>query len=312
MSLLKFFHTNRALGFALAWVLAGCSTNAGFGTPVSGPNPVNPNQPYGLSPAPSVSGSIQPLDMRPGAPTEASPFGSPEPSPTPVPNTLYIVGAALRLAYDGSAKEPVKAQRMLELSFALQNTTQNSAKVASVAAYADKIALGTSLVTVKASPGQTSEVAAVALRTGDDPLKYKEVMLTFLDDSKKMIGSVKLEVPPIDNSFTSLDEKHPKGPFSIDSVEISQIGSGQGPHFECTFALTNASATAVSVTELDIKPPKGDPIKLAIPLAVPARSVSGFVSIVVPYNGKSLPSGSYTVSALQNGTTAAKASAVLL
>ncbi|HEV2037426.1 MAG TPA: hypothetical protein VGQ96_02380, partial [Candidatus Eremiobacteraceae bacterium] len=199
-----------------------------------------------------------------------------------------------------------------ELSFALQNTTQNGAKVASVAVYADKATLGTTRVAVTAAAGQTSEVMSVALKTSEDPLKYKDLMLNFLDDSKKMIGSVKLDAPALETIFTSLDEKHPKGLFSIDSVEISHIGGGKSTQFECTFALTNASAAAVSVNEFAIKPPKGDAVKIAIPLGVPARSASGFISIVVPYNGKSLPAGNYSVSALQNGTTAAKASAVLL
>jgi hypothetical protein len=305
-------HPAAATALALAFVVAGCSTNAGFGTPVSGPNPVNGNPVYGSSPGPSVSGSFAPYDERPGGAPVVGPSGSPEPSPTPAPNTLSIIGASLRLAYDGSAKDPVKAQRLLELSFALQNTTQNSAQVASVAAYSDKTALGASKVLVTAKAGQTSEVAAIALKTSDDPVKYKEIMVNFLDDAKKMIGSAKLDVPPIDNSLTALDEKHPKGPFSIDSAEISFIDVGKGPHFECTFAVTNASTTAINVTEFDIKPPKGDPVKLAIPLAVPPRSVSSFISVIVPYNGKSLPSGSYSISAQQNGATAAKASAVLL
>ncbi len=317
MPLFNYLRANRALGLALAWVLAGCSTNAGFGTPVSGPNPVsNQNQPYGqpfgVSPGPSVSGSIPPYFMRQGVSPAPSPQGSPTPTPTPIPNTISIVGPALRLAYDGSAKDPVKAPRVLELSFALQNTTKNSAKVTSVAAYADKTALGSSPVAVSAAPGDISEVAALAIKTSDDPLKYKEVMLNFLDDSKKMIGSVNLDVPPMDTQFTSLDEKHPKGPFSIDSVEISAIAAPKGAHYECTFAVTNASATAVSVTEFDIKPPKGDAVKVAIPLPVPARSVSGFVSIVVPYNGKTVAPGTYTVTAMQNGTPVARATAMLL
>jgi hypothetical protein len=314
MHLMKYFRANPALGLALMLVVAGCSTNAGFGTPVSGPNPVNNPNPYGPQPGPTASGSVMPYEGRPGGIEPiGTPYGSPQPSPTAMPNTISIVGAALRLAYDGSAKDPVKAPRVLELSFALQNTTKNAAKVTSVAAYADKTALGTSPVTLKAAAGQTSEVAAVALKTSDDPMKYKEIMVNFLDDTKKMIGSAKLDVPPQDTSFTSLDEKHPKGPFSIDSAEISSIRIGQGPSFECTFAVTNATSSAVSVTQFEIKPPKGDTVKLTIPLSVPPRSVSGFMSIVVPYTGgKNLPSGSYTIRAVQNGMTAAKASAVLL
>jgi len=309
----------RALGLALAWVLAGCSTNAGFGTPVSGPNPVNNQQPYGqqpygVSPTPMVSGSFQPFTRSLGPPSPV-PSGSvppASPTPTPAPNTLSIVGPALRLAYDGSAKDPTKAPRLLELSFALQNTTQNSAKVTSIVVHAEQTALGESSVAVSAAPGDISPVTTLVLKTTSDPTQYKELLVSFLDDTKKMIGSTKLDVPPMETDFTSLDEKHPKGPLSIDSVEITSIDAGKTPHYDCTFALTNASGNPVAITAFEIKPPKGDSVTVPLQLPVSARSVSGFISIVVPYSGKALPSGSYSVTAMQNVSAAAKATAVLL
>jgi hypothetical protein len=311
-NLSSLFQVLAAIGLALACVLAGCSTNAGFGTPVSGPNPVGPN-PYGPTPFPS--GSEVPFEggmPLPMASEVSSPAGSPSPTPTPPPNTLTIVGASLRLAYDGAARDPVKAQRLLELTFALENTTRNSAKIASVAAFTDKTALGDSSVSVTAPASQTSEVASVVVKTSADPTQYKEIMVHFLDDQKKMIGTQRLDVPPIDTPFTALDEKHPKGWLSIDSAQISPISTSGGPHFECTFAITNASAVAGAITEFDIKPPKGDLIKVAIPANVPARSVTGFVSIVAPYNGKKLPAGSYIITAQQGRVIVARASAVLL
>jgi hypothetical protein len=311
MRLTTWLLENRALGFAIAVALAGCSTNAGFGTPATGPNPVQPyGQPMGVSPTPMISGSA--LPFIPGEEQQYPGAGAATPTPTPAPNSVSIVGPALRLAYDGAAKDPTKAPRMLELSFALQNTTQNQAKVSNVVAHADSTALGTSPISVSAGPGQTSEVVALVLKTSDDPSKYKNVDLSFLDDAKKMVGSAKLDVPAMETQFTSLDDKHPKGPFSIDSLEISSIHVGKSPHFECTFALTNASSTPISVTEFDIKPPKGDTIKVALLLPVPARSVSGFISFVLPYNGQTVPSGNYTVSAMQSVTMAARATAVLL
>ena len=301
----------RALGFAVAIVLAGCSTNAGFGTPATGPNPVQPyGQPMGMSPTPMMTGSAEPFI--PGDGQEFPGAASATATPTPAPNTISIVGPALRLAYDGSAKDPSKAPRMLELSFALENTTQNAAKVSSVVAHAGSSALGTSPISVSASPGQTSEVVALVLKTSDDPAKYKDVDLTFLDDAKKMVGSAKVDVPPMETQFTSLDDKHPKGPFSVDSLEISTINVGKTPHFEVTFALTNPSSAPVSVTEFDIKPPKGDAIKVSLLLPVPARSASGFISFVVPYGGQSVPSGTYTVTAMQTVNMAGRATAVLL
>ena len=143
-------------------------------------------------------------------------------------------------------------------------------------------------------------------------MKYKAILFSFLDGQKKMLGSVKLDVPQPDSSFTGLDVKHPKGPLSIDGAEISPISAGQGAHFECTFAVTNPGVAPASIAEFDIKPPKGSTLKIAIPMVVPARSASGFVSVVVPYNGKSLPSGNYVITARQSGIVLASASAVLL
>jgi hypothetical protein len=312
MRLATWLSENRAIGVAVAIVLAGCSSSSGFGSPAGGPNPVQPyGQPVGASPTPMVSGSGEPF-----IPGQEPPFpqagDAATPTPTPAPNSITIVGPALRLAYDGSAKDPAKAQRMLELSFALENTTQNAAKVSTVVAHAGSTALGTSPIKVSAAPGQTSEVVALALKTSDDPAKYKDVDLSFMDDAKKMVGSAKLDVPPMETQFTPLDEKHPKGPFSVDSLEISSINVGKSPHFECTFALTNATGSPVSVTEFDIKPPKGDTIKVYLLLPVPARSVSGFLSIVLPYNGDAVPSGTYTIIAMQTVNVAGRASAVLL
>ncbi len=295
------------IAIAIIWVLAGCSTNAGFGTPVSGPQPVSNGypQPGVNSPEPVGSGFFNPN-------ATPSPYGSPEPSPTPVPNTLSIVGAALRLAYDGSAKDPTKAPRLVELSFALQNTTQNSAKIATVSAHGDTTAFPDFPISLTAPPNQTSAVASLVVKTSDDPLKYKSILFSFLDGQRKMLGSVKLDVPQPDSTFTGLDVKHPKGPLSIDGAEISPINAGQSVHFECTFAVTNPGAAPASIAEFDIRPPKGNTIKIAIPMVVPARSASGFVSIVVPYNGKNLPSGNYVITAQQSGIVLASASAVLL
>lgn len=306
MRRLKTFRIQPAIGLALAWLLAACSTNAGFGTPVTGPQPLN-EYPQSGSPSPGPTGSGF---FNPNAP--ATPSGSPEPSPTPVPNTLSIVGASLRLAYDGTAKDPVKASRLLELSFALQNTTQNSAKIATVSARADTTPMPDLSVAVSAPANQTSQVASLVVKTPGDPSKYKNILFSFLDGQKKMLASVKLDVPVADSSFTGLDQKHPKGSLSIDGAEVSPISAGQGPHFECTFAVTNPSFTPVSIAEFDIKPPKGNTLKVALPMVLPMRSASGFVSVVVPYNGKSLPAGNYVISAQQNGLVMASASAVLL
>ena len=303
---MRFSHllaTHRMPAIVLAFIVAGCSTNAGFGTPATGPQPVNNGYPQQGGPTgmPNPGGGIEP-----------APTGSPVPSPTPVPNTLSIVGAALRLAYDGTAQDPLKAARLLELSFALQNTTQSAAKITKVSPRAGATAFPDATVSVNAPAGQTSAVASLVLKAPEDLSKNRAPLLIAFLDGQKMIGSSKLDMPVQDASFTGLDDKHPKGALSIDGAEISPISAGQGTTFECTFAVTNPGMLPASISEFDIKPPKGATIKLAIPMVVPLRSASGFISIVVPYNGKTLPSGSYLITAQQNGLVLASASAVLL
>jgi hypothetical protein len=305
------FSASRLPAIVLACILAGCSTNGGFGTPATGPQPVNnyPEQPGGggvVAPAPN--GAPNGGFGNNGMPAVA---GSPAPTPTPVPNTLSIVGAAMRLAYDGSAQDPVKAQRLLELSFALQNTTQNQAKITTVSARAEATAFPQAAVSVTAPANQISPVAWLVLKTPGDPSKYRSLTISFLD-GQKMIASSKLDMPVEDATFTALDDKHPRGPLSIDGAEVSPISAGQGTWFECTFAITNPSTLAAAITEFDIKPPKGAPIRLPIPLVVPLRSASGFISVVVPYSGKTLPPGDYLITAQQGASVLASTSAVLL
>jgi hypothetical protein len=164
---------------------------------------------------------------------------------------------------------------------------------------------------VDAPANQISQVANLVLKTPADPTRYRSVNLSFLD-GQKMVGSATLDMPVEDATFTALDDKHPKGPLSIDGAEISPISAGQGTWFECTFAITNPSMLAATITEFDIKAPKGAPIRLVIPLVVPLRSASGFISMVVPYNGKTLPQGDYVITAQQGATILASTSAVLL
>jgi hypothetical protein len=302
----RFSLSRLLLGLATALVLAACSTNAGFGTPATEPQPVGNGypQPGMTSPGPQAS------EFNPNV--LATPAGSPAPTPTPPPNTLSITGAALRLAYDGTAKDPLKAPQLLELTFALQNTTQTSAQIATVSARSDATSFPDTRVSVTAPANQTSQVASLVVKTPADPDKYKAILFSFLDDQKRLIGSAKLDVPAPDQSFTSLDPKHPKGPLSIDGAEVSPISFGQGVFFECTFAITNPSAAPAAISEFDIKPPKGQVIRMMIPMVVPMRSASGFISMVLQYDGKTLPAGSYSISAQQNGVTLASTSAVLL
>ncbi len=289
-----------------ACTLAACSTNAGFGTPVSEPNPVAPYPQAAVSAPPG-----QPQVASNGT-APASPAASPAPTPTPVPNTLSITGTSLRLAYDGAAKGPLTAPRLVEVSFALQNTTSAPATVRLVRVQADTANLPDIPVKVTAAPGQTSAVALLAFATPLDPAKYKAIVLTFLDDRKKVVGTAHLEIPAQEAAFTALDEKHPQGVPSIDSAEVSPISNGPGPRFEVTFALTNPSQTPLSVTELEVKPPQGDVVRVPLSLDLPMRVTSGFLSVVLPYRGKSLPAGTYAITARERDGQSLQASAVLL
>ncbi|MBC5806714.1 MAG: hypothetical protein DLM53_05155 [Candidatus Eremiobacter antarcticus] len=305
---------------AFALCMTACSTNAGFGTPSSGAPPLNNGYPQngamplpsGASPLPSgaVSG---PYNLGPnGGPGQPQAGSSPAAMPSALPDTVSIAGATLHLAYDGAATDPMKAARILEVSFALQNTTSSAKKVSSISVASDTGVLGTRKISVSASPNQMSAVALVTVRTSDDPRKFKQLKVDFLNDAGKSIASSTLDVPVIDQSVTPLDEHHPKGDVSIDSVDVSRVDANMGQKYEVTFAVTNPTNAQVSITHLAIAPPKGAVARVVLPLNIAARSVSSFVSVVLPYNGKSLPAGSYTVSAMKNSTTVAKASSSLL
>jgi len=304
-----------AAAIALSVMLGSCSTNAGFGTPASAPNPVGPGAGYpnGVVTSPLPSGSILPTgSVAPGASTEATPTPSPLATASPIPNTLTIEGASLHLAYDGAAADPVRAPRLLELAFALQNTMKKPEKIADIKVKADTGVVGEQAVAVVAPANQTSQAAFVTLKLADDPLKYRQLKIDFIDDAKKVVSTQTLDVPQQDFSFTPLGDHHPKGGVSIDSVEISRVDGPSGLHYECTFALTNAGPAPAQISHFSITPPKNGSAKVAIGLTVPPRSTSGFVSIVLPLSGKTLPAGTYNVMAMQDKATVAKASAILL
>lgn len=243
---------------------------------------------------------------------DQQPAPSPVPTATPMPNTLTIEGASLHLAYDAAAPDPVKAPRLLELAFALQNTTKKAEKITSVKLESDKIPVGDTAVAVNAPANQTSQAALVTVKVADSPGKYKQLTIDFLDAANKTISTQTLDVPQQDFSFNPLGEKHPKGGVTIDSVEVSRVAGATGLHYDCTFALTNAGATPAGITGFTVAPPKGPSVTIPMTLSVPPRSTSGFVSFVVPFSGKSLPTGTYTVTAMQNKTTVAKGVSSLL
>lgn len=282
---------------AVAALCVACSQNAGFGAPpVPGPPAPGPQ-------ATNVSGSPGPA----GATSSASPGAVSD-------QALTIVSATGRYAYDGSETDPVKAMRFIELAYALKNPTAKAVTISklSVASDADA-AIGDMKLSVTVAPGGTTDVALAAFKAKKELQFLKSVTMTFADDHGKTLAVGTAELPPADMPYVPLDEKDPKGGTSVDGVEVSSVlVAGSGLHYEATFALTNAAMTKVDLDGFSIAPPKSPSVKVNIPLTIPPRTTTGFISIVLPFKGKSLPDGDYSINAVNGSATLAKASGALL
>ena len=295
--------TSAAFGLSLA--LFACSQNTGFGNPAPNSFP-----PPGAGPN-GENGTLVP-------PSSASPFnaGSPQPasSQTPQVTPLSVDSLSLRLAYDGAASDLNKAKRILDFSVALKNPTNGALSVAKAAAFADGNAIADTRFSLSAPANQTSSVALFALRPTADLKKAKSVTVNFTDDSGKLlaVGTADLAQPaPV--QITPLDDKHPAGGPTIDGIEITRVlDAARGPQYECTFALTNAGGAKISVSSFTVAPPKGESVKINLPIDLPARSTTGFITFLLPYHGKSLPDGKYSVTAFGGGGPIAAGSGPLL
>jgi len=330
----------RNLAIILSVLAAACSSNPGFGGggvggglpgPNSAPNGVNPQGVAGQS-----AGS---------APPSAAPGASALPAASST--GIDVAGAMARLAFDGSTSDPNKASKILILTFSLKNNTARSISVRKLsitsagdlrspaalaksanaanptnlavrigdkrAAAAATPAPQTAAVALDVGSGKTSEVRIVGVTASPDIAAYSQVNVNFLPDKGAPIASTKLDVAPADVSFTPLDEKAPKGGTTIDSVEIGGLDMpGPGPHYKATFAVTNASAQRSSFDQIVIKPPSGLAVKIALPIDMPPRTTTSFITIVAPFTGKALPAGSYAVQALYHGVTIASGSGDIL
>jgi len=227
---------------------------------------------------------------------------------------LIIVSATGRYAYDGSETDPVKAMRFVELAYALKNSTSKAITIAKLSVASDSgTAVGDMKLSVTVAPGATTDVALAAFKSKKELQYLKSVTMTFIDDKGGTLAVGTADLPPIDMPYVPLDEKDPKGGTTVDGVEVSsvQLASG-GPHYEVTFALTNASATKVDLDGFSIAPPKSSALKVNVPLTIPARTTTGFISLVLPFKGKSLPDGDYSINAVNGTATVAKASGALL
>lgn len=283
---------------AAAALFAACSSNAGFGgaPPYQGGGP----QPNGTPP----NGSV------------ASPFGDETAEPTDTPNTpLSVDSANARLAYDGYPADPVKAPRLVEVTFALSNPQQTPQPVSDVGIAADTAKAQHVGLSLEALADQDTVETLVAVAPPKDYSKTKQLNLTFTDKGT-LLAQDTIDFPTTsDATMTPLDKKTPAGGLTIDDVAVSQIAApGSGLHYDVTFSATNAGTSDASIAYFTIAPPKSDPVKIAIPLKIPARTGMSPISIVMPYSGKSktLPTGTYTVTASDGKNALAQGTGPLL
>ncbi|MBV8082939.1 MAG: hypothetical protein JOY86_08210 [Candidatus Eremiobacteraeota bacterium] len=285
---------------AAAALFTACSQNAGFAPPPV-PGPVAP----GPQSSGAVNGSALPVGAN-GA--NASPGSSPAAS------ALTLVSATGRYAYDGSDTDPTKAPRYVELAFAVKNATSKPITIAKISVASDAgAAIGDSKLSITLTPGSTSDVTLVAFKMKKEAPFAKAATMTFLDDAGKTLISGNADLPPTDLPFVPLDPKDPKGGTSVDGVEVSPVVvAGGAPHYEITFALTNAADTKVDIDAFSLGPTKASLVKAAIPVTIPERTTTGFISIIMPFKGKTLPDGDYAVNAMSGTATVAKATGAML
>jgi hypothetical protein len=283
----------------LAVASSACSANGGFGSP----NPMPPQQAY---PGQPVGATTLPSGASP------NPFVSPGPSSSP--DTIYLSSNVLRAAYDGSAADPVKAARLLEITFGFTNPTQDPDTLSTLTVATDGDPAGRRLgMTVKIPAGKSSDISVVAVSLKQEFAKVKHVSLTFDNPDGDNLATATIDPPALTFVFTPLDKKVPTGALSIDGIDFSHVdGPGSGLHYECTFGLTNASGAKVSIDNFTVTPPKGSPVTVPVPVDVPARTSSSLLTIVFPYSGKSLPAGKYTVTANAANNPLAQATTGLL
>jgi hypothetical protein len=299
-----------ALAVLLAFsAIAGCSSGAGFGSP----------PPY--PPAPQAGSTVQP--------GSSGQNGNEGPDSSPTPETpLSVDSATARFAYDASAADPVKASRLVEVTFALASTLASPMPVPNVAIAADKAPAVNIPLTLTAAPGQDTVETMVAVASPKDDTDTKSLELTFGDGKKLVLAGDTIDYPDHDDpAMTPLDDKVKAGGVSLDDVAITPLLSPIGGlHFDLTFSITNASKKDANIAAFTVIPPKeppakqGDqpqayPVRFVIPIDVTARSSMDPMSVVIPYYGKAktLPSGTYDLVATdKSGNSIAQNSGPLL
>ncbi|MDQ2818566.1 MAG: hypothetical protein M3T49_10235 [Candidatus Eremiobacteraeota bacterium] len=217
------------------------------------------------------------------------------------------------MALDPSAKQ---ADRLIDVAFALKNPGTKPWTVRSVSLSADGKPLGSSPLAISALPGQTTQVWAAAIQLGreQDPAKFAHLDLLFADDHGKALARSTVDAPRVGTLFAPLDESHPAGPATLDSMDVERVeGFGRRPHFEVSFAVANPGKDKLTVAKITIAPPKGRSEDAQLNLEVPPRTATGVLTVVLPYPGKTLPLGKYAASIVgPSGSVIAKASADLI
>ena len=293
-----------AAAMIAAAFLAACSSNAGFGG-------APPYQNSGPNPTPFAGGGTPFV----GAAT------SPEPGETPT-TPLTVDSSSARLAYDAYAADPVKAPRLVEITFALNNPEATPMPVGDVAIAPDNAPTSHVALALQALPQQDTVETLVAIAPPKDPSKTKQIKLTFGDGKGATLASSTVDYPTaVDPTMTQLDKKRPSGALTIDDISITAISAPRpGLHYDLTFSATNASQNDAAIAYFTVTPPKSGPsdvpapVKIAVPIKLPARTEMSAISIVVPYptKAKTLPSGKYVVEASDGKSTLAQGSGPLL
>ena len=281
----------------LAIASSACSANGGFG-----------------SPAPPVPQNGQLGPQAYTSPGEPNPLSSVSPGPTTSPTTIYLSSSVVRAAYDGSAADPVKANRLLEIAFGFKNPTEDPDSFATltVAADDDKIGIRTNL-TLAIPPNKASDVAVAAIALKPDMAKIKRLTMTFENVDGDELATATPSPPPIALTYTPLDDKQPAGALTIVGLDFARVtGPGSGLHYECTFGLVNASGSKVVIDGFTVTPPKGALVQVAISVSVAPRTSTSLMTIILRFDGKSLPAGKYSVTANAANTALAQATAGLL
>ncbi|HKW45155.1 MAG TPA: hypothetical protein VJN22_05810 [Candidatus Eremiobacteraceae bacterium] len=248
------------------------------------------------------------------APTSPNPFSSVSPGPTTSPDTIYLSSTVLRAAYDGSASDPVKASRLLEITFGFKNPTADADTLSTYTVAVDDDPAGhRNGLSLSIPAGKSSDVAVAAVSLKQDLAKVKHLTLSFANIDGDEIATTTLPPPSLTMTFTPLDDKQPSGALSIVGIDFSHVtGPGSGLHYECTFGMVNASGAKVVVDNFTVTPPKGSPVTVPVPVTIPARTSSSLFTVVIPYSGKSLPGGKYTITANSANNALAQATTGLI